>query len=258
MKLIMENWRGYLNEIDANGNPETVGELLIAINKYTMIQGDVAKRILNNVIEVLKVVVDSAQEEEFDLEEDIGKLIEWFEEILEADRNLEGAREAILAIPTKAVISLISKNPIKDILIKKIGMEALEFLVGDIIPGAAMAIKFTKWFVRIFKLSKEVKQAIDTAKAGPKQVFAMIVKDIYDAKDNKDTTRGFMKIFNVDDKWSEMLEDKIEMKFLEKQMGEIESMPPDTPLENLNFNAKLVEFLEDIYQNRTVAGSPFA
>ena len=253
MKIIMENWREYLNEIDANGNPETVGELLIAINKYTMIQGDVAKKILNNVIEVLKVVVDSAQDETVDLEEDIAKLIEWFEEALEGQWQ-----EAILAIPTKAVINLISKNPIKDILIKKIGMEAMEFLVGDLLPGAATVIKFGKWFGRIFKISKEVKQAIDTAKAGPKEVFAMIVKDIYEAPDNKDTTRGFMKIFNVDDKWSEMLEDKLEMKFIEKQMGEIESMPPDTPLENLNFNAKLVEFLEDIYQNRTVAGSPFA
>jgi hypothetical protein len=53
-----------------------------------------------------------------------------------------------------------------------------------------------------------------------------------------------------------MLEDKLEMKFIEEQMGEIESMSPDTSLEGLNFNTKLIEFLEKEYENRTVAGSP--
>ncbi len=251
MKLIMESWRGYLNEIDANGDPETVGELLVAINKYTMIQGDVSKRILKNIIEVLKVFIDASQDEGVNISEDVAKLIEWFEEALEG-QWLEATR----AIPVKAVISLISKNPIRDVLVKKIGTQALEFVVGDLLPGAATVLKFGKWFGRMFKISKNVKQAVDTANAGPKKVFAMIVKDIYEAPDNKDTTTGFMKIFNIDDKWSEMLEDKLEMKFIEEQMGEIESMSPDTSLEGLNFNTKLIEFLEKEYENRTVTGSP--
>ena len=53
----MESWRGYLNEIDANGDPETVGELLVAINKYTMIQGDVSKRILKTSSKSLRYLL---------------------------------------------------------------------------------------------------------------------------------------------------------------------------------------------------------
>ena len=170
MKLIMESWRGYLNEIDANGDPETVGELLVAINKYTMIQGDVSKRILKNIIEVLKVFIDASQDEGVNISEDVAKLIEWFEEALEG-QWLEATR----AIPVKAVISLISKNPIRDVLVKKIGTQALEFVVGDMLPGAATVLKFGKWFGRMFKISKNVKQAVDTANSGPKKVFAMII-----------------------------------------------------------------------------------
>tara|TARA_R110000824_G_scaffold190383_1_gene371879 strand:+ start:436 stop:1260 length:825 start_codon:yes stop_codon:yes gene_type:complete len=267
MKLIMENWRAYTNsssllvEIAPDGSPETVGELLIAINKYTMISGNKAKRILKNIKEALKVFLDMAQDDESQLtprgaegdlyveDEDIQKLIEWFEEALEGQWA-----EALMAIPVKAVINIISKDPIRSFLLQKIGKEALETLVGDILPGAATALKFTKWFSRMFKVSKETKELLDTAEASPKEMFVMIVKDIADLPDSKDTTKGFMGIFNIDDKWKEILHDKIEMKFIQQQIAELESLNPSTSLDSLNFNQQLVKYLSDEFEGRTLAG----
>jgi hypothetical protein len=254
MQLIMENWRAYTNsssllvEIAADGSPETVGELLVAINKYTMIKGNKAKRILSNVVETLKVFLDSAQDIE-DLDHDIAKLIEWFEEALEGQWS-----EALMAIPVKSVINIISKDPLKSFLLQKIGKEALEVLIGDILPGAATFLKFGKWFSRMFKVSKELHSALDTAEATPKQVFTMIIKDIADLPDSKDTTSGFMGIFNIDDKWKKILHDKIEMNFIQQQIAELESMNPSTNLVTLNFNQKLVKYLSDEFEGRTLAG----
>ena len=260
MKLIMENWRAYTNsssllvEIAPDGSPETVGELLVAINKYTMISGNKAKRILKNIVETLKVFLDSAQDIEGlgrdeSEDEDIAKLIEWFEEALEGQWA-----EALMAIPVKAVISIISKDPLRSFLLQKIGKEALEVLIGDILPGAATALKFTKWFSRMFKVSKALASSIETGGASPKEMFVMIVKDIADLPDSKDTTKGFMGIFNIDDKWKEILHDKIEMNFIQQQIAELESMNPSTNLVTLNFNQKLVDYLSGEFEGRTLAG----
>ena len=267
MKLIMENWRAYTNsssllvEIAPDGSPETVGELLIAINKYTMISGNKAKRILNNIKEALKVFLDMAQDDESQLmprgaegalhieDEDIQKLIEWFEEALEGQWA-----EAIMAIPVKAVINIISKDPLKSFLMQKIGKEALKMLVADILPAGGTILKFGKWFSRMFKISKELESAIEAGGASPKEMFVMIVKDITNLPDSKDTTKGFMGIFNIDDKWKEILHDKIEIEFIKQQIAELESMNPSTNLVTLNFNQKLVDYLSRKFEGRTLAG----
>ena len=159
-----------------------------------------------------------------------------------------------MAIPVKSVINIISKDPLKSFLLKSIGREALEVLVADILPGAATVLKFGKWFSRMFKVSKELASAVETGAATPKEMFTMIVDDIANLKDGKDTTKGFMGIFNIDDKWKEILHDKIEMNFIQQQIAELESMNPSTNLVTLNFNQKLVKYLSDEFEGRTLAG----
>jgi|TARA_Y100000296_G_scaffold12780_1_gene14860 hypothetical protein len=258
MKLIMEGWRTYtsaplsLTEITAQGEPENVGELLDAINKYTLIKGNKAKKILKSLIEVLKVFLDTAQDIG-NLEEDVGKLVEWFEEALEGQWA-----EAIAAIPITSVINILSKDPLRTFIVSKIGTAALEALLTDLLPGAATALKFGKWFSRMFKVSKELKAAVDTATANPKEVFTMIVTDIMGAQDDKETTKGFMGIFNIDDHWAAMLDDGIEFKFIEKQINDLQSYNPSTRLDVLNFNEKLITYLQDEFEGRTLVGAQAA
>ena len=86
----------------------------------------------------------------------------------------------------------------------------------------------------------------------------MIVTDIMQAEDNKETTTGFMGIFNIDDHWAAMLEDKIEIKFIEKQINDLESYNPSTRLDSLNFNEKLITYLQDEFEGRSMSGAQAA
>ena len=103
------------------------------------------------------------------------------------------------------------------------------------------------------EVSKELQTAYKEGTADVNQVFANIVKDIATAEDNKDTTAGFLKLFNIDDEWQKMLDDKIEIKFIEQMIGSLKNLNPNTSLENINFNSQLVKFLKDEFEGRTLA-----
>ena len=78
------------------------------------------------------------------------------------------------------------------------------------------------------------------------------MQDIMTAPDNKDTTAGFLGLFNIDDEWQKMLDDKIEIKFINKMVSQLKSIDPNTSLEQLNFNQKLIDFLKTEFEGRTV------
>ena len=50
-----------------------------------------------------------------------------------------------------------------------------------------------------------------------------------------------------------MLDDKIEIKFIEQMIGSLKNLNPNTSLENINFNSQLVKFLKDEFEGRTLA-----
>ena len=50
MKLILERWDRYVLLEQEESTPQSVGELLNAINSYTMIKGDKTKRIISFII----------------------------------------------------------------------------------------------------------------------------------------------------------------------------------------------------------------
>ena len=51
-----------------------------------------------------------------------------------------------------------------------------------------------------------------------------------------------------------MLDDKIEIKFIEKMIASLKSIPPDTSLEKINFNDQLIDFLKKEFEGRTLTG----
>jgi len=104
----------------------------------------------------------------------------------------------------------------------------------------------------VFKVSKDLKQAYDEGTADVNKVFANIMQDIMTAPDNKDTTAGFLGLFNIDDEWQKMLDDKIEIKFINQMVSYLKSIDPNTSLEQLNFNQKLIDFLKKEFEGRTV------
>jgi len=49
-----------------------------------------------------------------------------------------------------------------------------------------------------------------------------------------------------------MLDDKIEIKFINQMVNYLKSIDPNTSLEQLNFNQKLIDFLKKEFEGRTV------
>jgi len=258
MKLIMEEWRGFLNEGVESDAPQTVGELLDAINKFTLIRGNKARRIVEQVIAILGEALGEAQALNTG-PEDIRAIIEALEDFLEnvMEQGVGGAAmTAIKEFPATAVIKFLTRPEVAKFVAAGIGPEAFKTLIETVLPGAATIFKFGRWMSRIFKVSKAAQAALETAKASPQEVFTMLVKDIATAPDNKETTSGFMGLFNVDDQWQKMLHDKVEMEFIKFIIETLKSKPPNTSLDELNFNDQMVDWLQSKFQGRYLGGSP--
>jgi len=81
------------------------------------------------------------------------------------------------------------------------------------------------------------------------------VKTIYDATDDK-KTNTFLDKLNVDDQYSKIVDDKIEMAFLKFLTQAIMDTPDQTPLpQDFDVNAKLQDYLKKNYQNRSLDGA---
>jgi hypothetical protein len=106
----------------------------------------------------------------------------------------------------------------------------------------------------------------EVAKLGVDQVLGLIpgasnaksafdfVKSIYAATDDK-KTNTFLDKINVDDQYSKIVDDKVEMAFIKFLTQAIESTPDETPLpQDFDVNTKLQDYLKKNYGNRTLSG----
>ena len=254
MKLIMESWRR--NVLQEQDSPRTVQDLLTGLNAYILSNSTQLKRVAQAISNALAGITDAVG----DVDDAAKKSIEEFSE--KAIEFLKSVQESGLkdAIKQKGkdvamnVLTTIAKNEkIRGYVISKVGEKAIKFLVDQVFPAAKSLISAASWILKIFKVSKDLQTAYKEGTADVNQVFQNIVKDIMTAEDNKDTTSGFMKLLNIDDDWQKILDDKIEIAFIQTMIKDLKGMSGDTPIEQLNFNEKLIEFLKDNYNNRALS-----
>lgn len=255
MKLIMENWRR--NVLQEEESPGTVGELLQGLNAYILSNSNQLKRIAQAISNALEQIKDGIG----DIDEETKKQIKEFSETaIEFLKNVQekGLKDAIKEKGKDIamnVLTTVAKNSIvRNFIVQKVGEKAVKFLIDQVFPAAKSLISAASWILKVFKVSKELQTAYKEGTADVNQVFQNIVKDIATAEDNKDTTSGFLKFFNIDDEYQKMLDDKVEIKFIEKMITSLKGIAPDTSLEQINFNTQLVDFLKDEFEGRTLTG----
>ena len=255
MKLIMESWRRNVLYEQQGDNPETVGELIKGLNAYILSNSDQLKRVAQAVANALEGIMDAVG----DIDEEAKKAIaEFAEPAVDFLRSVQedGLKDAIKEkgkdIAMDILTTIAQNETIRNYVVKKVGEKTIQFLIDQVLPAAKVFIGAAKWLFKVFKVSKELQTAYKEGTADVNQVFANIVKDIATAEDNKDTTAGFLKLFNIDDEWQKLLDDKIEIKFIEQMINSLKSLDPNTSLENINFNTQLVNFLKDEYEGRTL------
>jgi len=74
-------------------------------------------------------------------------------------------------------------------------------------------------------------------------------------KPDTEKTNTWLDKLDIDDEMSKIVDDTIENGFIQAMTKTIESEPDDKPLESdFNMNAKMVNYLKQQYNNRTVAG----
>ena len=80
------------------------------------------------------------------------------------------------------------------------------------------------------------------------------IKASYNKPDTKKTKTWVDKI-DVDDDMSDIVDDTVENGFIKMMVELIESEPDDKPLEpDFNMNQKLVDYLKDNHNDRTITG----
>lgn len=252
MKLIYESYRkGALFEQD-DFVPQTVGSLVKTLEAHILANSDRLKRVCTAIIKALATFAEEFPEKAEELAEVTSKITELFTEIAE-----KGLRAVIKAMGKSKVIEylrLIAGNSIiKQFLAKKIGAKVLKFIIEEMIPAAKIIISTGRTIMGLFKVGKAVKDAIEAGTGDPNKAFAMIVKDVMTAEDNKETTAGFMKMLNIDDQWSKMLDNKVEMEFIQQSIDYIRTVDPDTTLDKIDLNKRLVDFLKQKFDGRTLA-----
>jgi hypothetical protein len=75
------------------------------------------------------------------------------------------------------------------------------------------------------------------------------------SKPDSKKTKTWLDRLDVDDQMSAIVDDSVENGFMQAMAKSIESQPDDKELEqDFNMNAKMVDYLKQKYQGRTVAG----
>jgi len=251
MKLIYESYRkGILFEEEFV--PQTVGSLVKTLEAHILANSDRLKRICNAVVKAFETFAEEFPDKVEELSEITSKITELFTEIAE-----NGLRAVLKALGKRKVIeylrTIATNSLIKQFLAKKLGPKVLKFVVEEMMPAAKLIISTGKTIMSLFRVGKAVKDAIESGTGDPNKAFAMIVQDVMTAEDNKDTTAGFMKMLNIDDQWSKMLDNKVEMEFIQQSIEYIRTVDPDTTLDKIDLNKRLIEFLKQKFDGRTLA-----
>ena len=247
MKIIMENWR-YSMLLEQQEDPETVEDLLKGLNAYIISKSDKVKRVAASIANALSKAGDISDETILEI---TTNTVEFIQSIAE-----NGIYETVKETGSSFIVNLVKKlrddERLRSFFISKIGEEGIKFIVDQILPVARTLFKAVKWIMKVFSISKDLKQAYDEGTADVNKVFANIMQDIMTAPDNKDTTAGFLGLFNIDDEWQKMLDDKIEIKFINQMVSQLKSLDATTRLDQLNFNQQLIDFLKAEFEGRTV------
>ena len=104
-----------------------------------------------------------------------------------------------------------------------------------------------------------IEGAIDAAKAivpgiGTAKTTYDLMKKFISKPDTKKTKTWLDKL-DVDDSMSRIIDDTVENGFIQTISKTVESEPDTKPLEqDFNMNQKLVDYLKNQYQGRTIAG----
>jgi len=247
MKVIMQNWRHSML-LEQQEEPETVEDLLKGLNAYILSKSDKVKRVAASIANALSKAGDIGDETILEI---TTNTVEFIQSIAE-NGIYETIKEMGKDFIVKLAKRLASDESLRNFFISKIGEEGIKFITNQIAPAAMSLYNAAKWIMKVFSISKDLKQAYDEGTADVNKVFANIMQDIMTAPDNKDTTAGFLGLFNIDDEWQKMLDDKIEIKFINEMVNQLKSLNPNTSLEQLNFNQQLIKFLKTEYEGRTV------
>ena len=247
MKVIMENWR-YSMLLEQQEGPETVEDLLKGLNAYILSKSDKVKRVAASIANALSQAGDIADETILEITQNTVEFVQSIAEIGIYETIKEMGKDFIVNLAKR----LASDENLRNFFISKIGEEGIKFITNQIAPAAMSLFNAAKWIMKVFNVSKVLKQAYDEGTADVDKVFSNIMQDIMTAPDNKDTTAGFLGLFNIDDEWQKMLDDKIEIKFINNMISQLKSIAPNTSLEQLNFNQQLIDFLKTEFEGRTV------
>ena len=248
MKLIYENYRtGMLFEQD---EPETIGDLINGLESYILSNSDKLKRVCQQLMKALQTIADDLPDGNERLTEISEKITEFLESV--AENGLKDAVKAIGRAKAMEYLGILAKNPIRKFLANKVGEKVLKFVIEEILPAAKTILSVGKWIINAFKVSKELSKAYKEGTADTEKIFSNIVQDIMTAEDNKETTAGFLGLFNIDDEWQKMLDDKVEIEFIQNSISYIKTLDPSTPTDQLNLNQRLVDFLKAKFEGRTL------
>jgi len=250
MKLIFESYRkGMLFEEEEG--PKTVGNLIISLEAYILSNSDRLKRVCQQIIKALEVFAEEFPDGAEQLAEIIEKITEFLTSVTE--NGLKGAVKEIGKPQAMEYLKLMATQPLmRKFLVNKLGEKILKFVIEEMIPAAKTILSIGRWILGAFKVSKELKKAYDEGTGDVNQIFGNIVKDIMTAEDNKETTAGFMKLMNIDDQWAQMLDNKIEIEFIKNSITYIKSLDESTPIEDVNLNQRLIDFLKEKFDGRTL------
>jgi len=125
---------------------------------------------------------------------------------------------------------------------KELGKSAA-FVLNQIVPGLGILIQGAGVIKKIYGAVKDAAKIMSSS-GDAEQKLSAIVQKIATADDNKETTSGFMKHFNIDDRWTILIDDKVEAQLIQALYLELKSADQNDRLEDYDFNRKMLDFLK--------------
>ena len=119
-----------------------------------------------------------------------------------------------------------------------VAQAATKALLGYVLPGGA-------------EVANALPELIKTFEDAPDWISAL--KNLATKNDNFKTSDALSKV-NVDDEISKIVDDQVEIDFLNYVVGELSKEPDDTPLEKIDMTDQLRQYLAKTFDNRTVTG----
>jgi hypothetical protein len=142
----------------------------------------------------------------------------------------------------KAMVNTAGFEKLKEFMAKgvELAIKAIPY-GGQLVAGAKMLASVAKVGGKIMDLFKKAK----AVKADPQEKLAAVAKKLVRGKD--ENLGEFGKIFQLDDDLEAVLDDKLEAQFVEWYAGKLRELPPETPLERVNVNSMITDWIKKVY-----------